>query len=397
MLLGEGSNGKSTTLRGLEAFVGSENIAGFSLHKLESNRFAPAGLVGKLANICPDLPSAHLSETSAFKAITGGDRLNAERKFGESFEFSPYCRLIFSANQVPRSGDASHAFFRRWRVVPFDRTFEPDEQIPREVLDARLSDPQELSGVLNRALDVLPRVRRDGFTESQTMREAWEEFKRMTDPVSVWLDRNAVTEASAWVKMSDLLAAYNADCEKHGRSDMTSQAFGHAVRRARPGIGEAKKLIGEHRVKCYTGIGLVTPGGGGTPPGNVPDVPDSPEPNNSRTQDSVTKVEKNGDIGSIGAVVSRSDEPGGNPSVRLASTEQGREEGDEVARLVVQYAREHPDKWQEWRQEWFAKCRENPKFIGPACTEIAAGIYGTANRWKKFVPYVERYVNDGAP
>jgi putative DNA primase/helicase len=243
LLLGEGSNGKSTYLRALTAFVGSTNTSGVSLHKLESDRFATARIIGKLANICPDLPSTHLAETSVFKAITGGDDLHAKYKYRESFEFQPYCRLVFSANHVPRSGDASHAFFRRWLVVPFNRTFEPAEQIPREELDARLSSAGELSGVLNRALEVLPRVKREGFTESESMRRAWEEFKTMTDPVSVWLVQNTVEAAGAFVAKSALLAAYNKVCEEHGRAGMTATAFGLAVKRARPGIEDAQRTV----------------------------------------------------------------------------------------------------------------------------------------------------------
>jgi P4 family phage/plasmid primase-like protien len=256
LLLGEGSNGKSTCLRALTAFVGSTNTGGVSLHKLESDRFATARLMGKLANICPDLPSTHLAETSVFKAITGGDDLHAEYKYRESFEFRPYCRLVFSANHVPRSGDASHAFFRRWLVVPFERTFEPGEQIPREDLDANLTDPRELSGVLNRALEVLPRVRREGFTESESMREAWEEFKAMTDPVSVWIENNTVEHADALVPKSALLAAYNRDCEKQGRAGMTGKAFGQALKRARPQLRDAQRTVSGKLTWCWVGIGL---------------------------------------------------------------------------------------------------------------------------------------------
>jgi P4 family phage/plasmid primase-like protien len=256
LFLGEGSNGKSTYLRALTSFIGSPNASGVSLHKLESDKFATSRIMGKLANICPDLPSTHLAETSVFKAITGGDDVHGEYKYRASFEFRPFCRLVFSANHVPRSSDASHAFFRRWVVVPFDRTFEPDEQIPRETLDARLSSPQELSGVLNKALQVLPRVRFQGFTQSQSMLEAWEEFKAMTDPLSVWLENHTIDDASAWVPKSALIRAFNKSAEDSGQAGLTKQAFGRAMRRARPHVGEAQRTVGDKQVKCYTGIGL---------------------------------------------------------------------------------------------------------------------------------------------
>ena len=87
LLLGEGSNGKSTYQRALVSFLGRRNVASLTLHNLESNRFAPARLVGKLANICADLPSADLTGSSMFKAITGGDVITGERKHVDSFDF----------------------------------------------------------------------------------------------------------------------------------------------------------------------------------------------------------------------------------------------------------------------------------------------------------------------
>jgi hypothetical protein len=102
LLMGDGANGKSTYLAALLAFIGRKNVSAVSLHKLEADRFSVARLVGKLANIVPDLPSTDFSSTSIFKALTGGDELLGERKFETSFEFTPYARLVFSANHPPR-------------------------------------------------------------------------------------------------------------------------------------------------------------------------------------------------------------------------------------------------------------------------------------------------------
>ena len=256
LLLGEGANGKSTFLTALSAFIGKANIAGLSLHKLEADRFAAARLVGKLANVCPDLPSAHLAGTSTFKALTGGDEMLGERKYGESFEFRPFARLVFSANHPPRSGDASHAFFRRWVVVPFNRTFDPGEQIPRSVLDAQLADPGELSGVLNHALDALPNLRAHGFTESPSMRAAWDEFRQETDPLAVWVDTHALLGPEAMVPKGELLRAYNDAARRDQRPIITGVAMGRALKRLRPEVREAQRTVGDTVVWVWLGIGL---------------------------------------------------------------------------------------------------------------------------------------------
>jgi hypothetical protein len=103
LLTGDGANGKSTYLRAVLAFIGRQNVAAISLHRLENDRFSVARLVGRLANICPDLPSEDLSSTSMFKSITGGDALLAERKFEESFESSAWSTTVCRTRQDPRA------------------------------------------------------------------------------------------------------------------------------------------------------------------------------------------------------------------------------------------------------------------------------------------------------
>ena len=199
LLMGDGANGKSTYLRGVLAFIGKHNVAAVSLHKLENDRFSAARLIGRLANICPDLPGTDLASTSIFKAITGGDPVMAEYKFKDSFEFVPYTRLVFSANHPPKSQDASPAFFRRWLVVPFERTFSDDapDTISSDKLDAMLGNPTELSGVLNKALEAVAAIRMRGLSVSESISRATDEFRQATDPLAVWLDRKTVLQPDA--------------------------------------------------------------------------------------------------------------------------------------------------------------------------------------------------------
>jgi phage/plasmid-associated DNA primase len=110
--------------------VGPENVSHLSLQKLEADRFAPARLYGKLANICPDLPSERMLGSAVFKAITGCDRITGEFKYQDSFEFTPFARLLISANHLPASRDASKAFFDRWLMIPFHAGFRNTRKEP---------------------------------------------------------------------------------------------------------------------------------------------------------------------------------------------------------------------------------------------------------------------------
>src|SRR4029453_602377 len=116
-------------------------------------------------------------------ALTGGDRISGERKFESRFSFQPYVRLLFSANHLPASLDATEAFFDRWLIVPFHNRFRgTKEEIRCRELNARLRDPKECSGLLNKALKVLPRLRQNGFTRSESMEQALEEYCKTANP-----------------------------------------------------------------------------------------------------------------------------------------------------------------------------------------------------------------------
>lgn len=256
--VGLGDNGKSTLLDGVISFLGRENVSTLALQRLEADKFSVVRLLGKLANVCADLPSDHLAGTSTFKALTGGDRLTAERKFQGSFEFTPFARLLFSTNHYPTSKDASHAFFRRWLVVPFDVVLDPREKIPN--FAAQLSSPHELSGVLNRALAVLPCMsQRGGFTQSESTRAALMEFQEMTDPLAAWLDRFTVLSPDGMVSRKDLGISYNAAAEVASRPLMSPKAFCAAVRRLRPTLKEGQRKVG--RVMKDVFLGLSIPSG----------------------------------------------------------------------------------------------------------------------------------------
>lgn len=258
LAVGEGSNGKSVFLTLLEDFLGKENISSVALHKIEADKFAAARLCGKLANICADLPTAALSGTSMFKALTGGDFINAERKYQPSFEFRPYARLVFSANTLPRSDDATHGFFRRWLVIPFTRTFDEKDPawVPHPVLKARLR--AELSGFLNRALDALPQVKAGTFRESQSLKQAWEQFRQTTDPLAVWLDANTVENSEAVVTKQKLRELFATECKEAGRPILSEMVFTERLRRLRSRVTAGQRTINGGRAWCFLGIGLKT-------------------------------------------------------------------------------------------------------------------------------------------
>lgn len=212
MLIGDGANGKSTLLGVLRAFLGPKNCASISLQNMEVNQFAAAGLVDKLANIYPDLSDRAMATSGIFKALTGGvDAISAERKYKESAPFVNTAKLIFSCNKLPEVKDDTSAFFRRWVVLDFPNRFPPQKADPK--LSAKLTTPEELSGILNWAIEGLLRLEAAGmFSGAMDADDMAAMYVRMSNSLAAFLEDCVVREPTSCVGKEDLYNAYVAYC-----------------------------------------------------------------------------------------------------------------------------------------------------------------------------------------
>lgn len=250
MLAGSGANGKSTFLTLLEAFIGSHNVSKIPLQELSENRFKRADVFGKLVNLFADLDAKSVESSSYFKAVVSGDMIDAERKHQDPFYFRPFSRLVYSANEIPRSKDRSFAYYRRWCIIPFSKQFigaDADRS-----LAAKLTQPGELSGLLNRALRGLKRIfENESFTESETVKNALEDYRRQNDTVVAFASERCEFVPEGEIGRKELYAAYVNYCENEGFRAASRNACYNRVR-AYPHVGEKK---GEDD-RCFTGVRL---------------------------------------------------------------------------------------------------------------------------------------------
>lgn len=179
ILTGDGANGKSVLLYVLRELVGKEACSSVAPSQFE-RLFQRASLRSKLANIVTELSVGENLPDAATKAIVTGERMSAEIKFKDPFDFEPFCTIWLATNHIPGTKDFSEALFRRCVIVPFNRIFGPEEQ------DRKLKHTlvAELPGILNMALDAYAEVLlRSGFTEPKSVQEALNSWRADTDPV----------------------------------------------------------------------------------------------------------------------------------------------------------------------------------------------------------------------
>lgn len=213
MLIGDGANGKSKLLGLLKVFLGSENVSNASLQALCFNRFSAAQLYGKLANICADLPSNALTQTGTFKMLTGEDTINAEEKFKQPFSFKNYAKMVFSTNRVPETLDDTPAFFRRWVLVACNNVFIGDKRNPN-ILE-EITTPEELTGLLNYALDGLERLLKNGhFTTPENIDSLRTEYIRKSNSAKAYIEEKLmyVNDSTVFTVKKELYRKYVAYC-----------------------------------------------------------------------------------------------------------------------------------------------------------------------------------------
>jgi len=259
LLVGEGSNGKSTFLRLIRTILGEHNVASINLRDLDPrvNRFAAAELFGKLANISTE-PVRGLVDPTLFKQLTGEDLVTAERKFKDPFQFVNYAKMIFAANELPRVLEDTYAFWRRWIVVEFPNRFPQNPHFFEETFTE-----EEIEGIIISALYAFRlALLRGGFAETSIdVKDEWMKrsdevyrvAKAMMDDGLIELDKND------WVVKKDLYMLYTAYCrllsEEEGEdvSPVPQRVLTEKLEQLF-GVRSGQKKVGGKKYSVYIGI-----------------------------------------------------------------------------------------------------------------------------------------------
>jgi putative DNA primase/helicase len=214
LCIGSGANGKSTLFNQFTVMIGKENISNVSLQDLDNNRFKPAQLYGKLINIFADIPKSPLRQTSIFKSVTGGDRISAEFKNENAFDFTPFAKLIFSANELPLTNDQSIGFYRRLLIMPFPYQFSGDNCDP-DLINKLITD-SALSTLFNLSLKGLKRLEKNNnFTKSDSVDEALATYRGKVNSIDKFIESDCAIKKGYYCTVSDLKNEYIKFCEDH--------------------------------------------------------------------------------------------------------------------------------------------------------------------------------------
>src|SRR6266446_2478231 len=252
MLLGAGGdNGKSTFLDLIESLLGRRNVSHVSLHDFDGNRFRVADLYGKLANLFDDVDKKDMEQSGAFKIVSAGGTIQAERKNKDTFDFTNYAKLIFSANDMPKPKDDSEAFYKRWIIIPFDQVFRVGDR--GRITDLHEKLAQERPGILNRAVAGLQRLIVNGkFSINDKVQHAKDSFIARNNTVSMFAAECLKPVPSAYLDKDDMRKLYKSWCIEHDQEPVSDYAIKKGLEKFCPAVAE--KRVNANSPRYWIGL-----------------------------------------------------------------------------------------------------------------------------------------------
>lgn len=250
---GKGANGKTKLLATLRhVFSDYAYDAPFSTFELTQRAAIPndlAALVGKRLVTSSETNEGTRLNEARVKALSGQDSITARFLHAEFFTFEPVAKFFLAVNHRPRVYDDSYGFWRRVRLIPFNREFKgaADDKLLLEKLTA------ESSGILNWIIRGCLEWQKRGLDPTPScVTRATEEYQADSDPLSQFiLDECAITP-QAQVKGQDFYKKYLSWCDEQSmreRERITATTFGRRM-------GQKFQKSHNRDGTIYQGVGL---------------------------------------------------------------------------------------------------------------------------------------------
>lgn len=250
ILTGGGSNGKSTFLNMLKTMLGKRNTSVLDLKKL-GDRFSTVMMFGKMANIGDDISDEFVTDAAEFKKIVTGETIDAEQKGQPKFDFEPYVKLIFSANNIPRIGKGrdSTAILRRLVIIPFNAQFTKESMGDdfKPYIGDDLKGQESMEYMIQLGIKGLKRVLENRkFTTSEKIQTELDEYEEANNPILGFFKENDKEEIEN-EPTNEIYRRYTTYCTENSIQALSSGEFSKQVKKYYKFIIVDKRVNGKRR------------------------------------------------------------------------------------------------------------------------------------------------------
>ena len=244
MLLGEKKNGKSTFLEMLKNVIGKDNCSALDLKEI-GDRFRTAQIFGKLVNIGDDIDSQYIENVGTFKKVVSGNGITIENKGQDPIEIEPYCKFIFSANDIPRMKDRSGAVLDRLIFIPFNAVFSKEDPDFDPYIIDKLRTREATEYLIRIGIAGLKRVlEKREFTVPEQSKTELQEFNERNNPILLFIKE--INEEDVVGKIvNDVYLQYSEWCIDNGFQAVSNIEFGKTIRKTFDLETQPKKIDGK--------------------------------------------------------------------------------------------------------------------------------------------------------
>ncbi|MEM1086562.1 MAG: phage/plasmid primase, P4 family [Pseudomonadota bacterium] len=236
VLLGQGGNGKSTLIKGIEGVMGGFaqpcRMELFCEHRSGGQGPTPEeAILGGARAYFASEPDQHVTlSAGAVKGMTGGNSRLVHAKGKEPFSLHMVGYPVMQMNRMANVNDPSDGFWRRIFPILFGENLgalPEDQRVSSSQMEAILREERE--GILNWMLAGWAEYRAIGLKPPASVQALKGSLRELADPVGAFLNAHCSIGPGRRVTTTALHKAYKAWCEEEGNKTMSGKAFTAAM------------------------------------------------------------------------------------------------------------------------------------------------------------------------
>ena len=231
--LGNGANGKSTTLKAIYAIFGSDApythnrwFSQLTVRQIEDERDTPM-INGKLGNICLESNDGHIKDTGGYKNLAEHSTFNVHRfNSQDGAQVDGNVHTIFNANNIPTFADKTQGVRRRTFTIPFKASFPQDSTFDEKLFAKK----GFLSDLLGAILQAAVKISLNGYSyhfSEQTML-AKQDYDEEVNTAETYFEELLHTDVWGFTNFTDLNRDYQRWCDERSYTALGKKSISHA-------------------------------------------------------------------------------------------------------------------------------------------------------------------------
>ena len=254
VLYGLTGTGKSTLMNAISYALGTDIVREVSMTQLNTkNTYFLTELQDMALNVCTELETHEIKDTSIFKKIISGERSSCRKIHKTPMVLTPTVKLFYLTNHIPAFVKGNGAEARRLRILHFDRKPKTLDNTLRKRLEA------EADGIFLRMVQwaqkllSLPAIP-EGGVKSQSVKRV---FAISNDPIGTFVNECCETGPKNKVTKDELVDAYTAYCDSNSLVPVDRNIFLKDLYKRFPTIDPKRVAQEGNRVQMVSGLRLI--------------------------------------------------------------------------------------------------------------------------------------------